>query len=45
MVFYVEACESGSMFNKLLKPNINGKESSLSFEPLKKQLHPKQAPL
>lgn len=35
MVFYIEACESGSMFNKLLKSNINGKESSLSFEPLK----------
>ncbi|XP_067028917.1 legumain-like isoform X1 [Acropora muricata] len=23
MVFYIEACESGSMFNKLLKSNIN----------------------
>ncbi len=25
MVVYVEACESGSMFNKLLKDNIDGK--------------------
>jgi len=24
MVFYLEACESGSMFDKKLKDNING---------------------
>jgi len=24
MVFYVEACESGSLFDGLLSPNING---------------------
>lgn len=29
MVVYVEACESGSMFNKLLKDNINGKHEIL----------------
>lgn len=25
MVFYIEACESGSMFENLLPDNINGK--------------------
>ena len=25
MVFYIEACESGSMFDGLLPKNINGK--------------------
>lgn len=30
MVIYVEACESGSMFDKLLSDNINGKTRSMT---------------
>ena len=31
MVLYIEACESGSMFNKLLPENINGNFVKLRF--------------
>ncbi len=30
MVFYVEACESGSMFADILPSNINGKYTAAS---------------
>jgi len=42
MVFYIEACESGSMFSKLLKSNINGKDRILSvFWTTQKTVAPK----
>ena len=31
MVVYVEACESGSMFDKLLSDNINGASTTVVF--------------
>lgn len=36
MVFYIEACESGSMFENLLPDNINGKYIFGSKAELKK---------